>query len=221
MTAGRPSGSEQLGLTTPVERLPRVGAARARALAGLGLTNLGRLLAHLPARYERIEAESTIAELASLPRDAVVSARGEVSATRLVQRRPRPRFEAVLVDGTGRLDLVWFNAIYLRQKIQVGMRLRVQGKARRFGWGLQMANPSWEVVGEEESAPSSEPRIRPVYPASEEITSRQIEEVVASVLPAALPLIHDHLSPEHRRRRDPTYILRSGVCTIAYTKSRN
>ncbi len=189
-----------ISLTTPVERLPGVGPSRATALRALELTNLGRLIAHLPARHERVEPEAPIADLTP---GQIVSARGEVTATRIVMRGKRPRFEAVLMDPSGRLDLVWFNATYLRDKIHPGMRLRVQGKAKRFGYGLQIANPAqWSVVDDTEDAPSSEARLRPVYPASEAISSRQIEQVMTRALPLALPLLEDHVSDVYRTARE-------------------
>jgi ATP-dependent DNA helicase RecG len=190
--------SRDITLRTPIDRVPGVGDASALALRALGLTNLGRLIAHLPMRYERLEAEAPIAEL--LP-GQIISARGEVTATRLVMRGKRPRFEAVLMDPSGRLDLVWFNATYMRDKVHPGMRLRVQGKAKRFGYGLQIANPSQWAIDESDEAPTTQARLRPVYPASEAITSRQIERIMARALPKAIPLLIDHLSEDFRRAK--------------------
>jgi len=187
-------------LTTPVEHLPGITPRQADSLRTLGLTNLGRLIAHLPMRHEKIEAESPIGELTP---DQVVSARGDVTATRLV-RAGRPRFEAVLHDGTdgGRLDLVWFNQSFMKSVVVPGVRLRVQGKVKKRGPGLQMANPKWEVIkpGEEEP-PVREERMRPIYPANENIKSAAIERLIERALPVGLPLIEDHLTAEYRAER--------------------
>ncbi|MBL0926321.1 MAG: ATP-dependent DNA helicase RecG [Phycisphaerales bacterium] len=187
----------QLRLQTPVEELPHVGPRRAAAFRRLGVATLADLIKHLPHRHERIEPEAPIARLAA---GAVVSARGEITATRVVNRRPRPRFEAVLLDPTGRLDLVFFNQTFLQSRLRVGMRIRVQGTAKRFHSGLQIANPKWEVLTDEGEAPADalqpeggEARLRPVYPASEDLPSSAIEKTVLSVLDAALPQIDDHL----------------------------
>ena len=40
-----------LSLSSSLTELPAIGARRATALAELGLTNLGRLLYHLPIRH--------------------------------------------------------------------------------------------------------------------------------------------------------------------------
>ncbi len=188
-------------LHTPIEEVAGVRAREAAAFRRLGLRNIGYLIHHLPARHELEEAESAIAAL----RPGVIgSARGEVTATRVAGRpRSRKRFEAVLMDESGRLDLVFFNQGYLHTRIHPGDRLRVQGKVSVFGSGLRMSNPQWEALpasGEEEPG-RGESRLRPIYPASEELPSRRIEAAVARVLDEALPLIEDHLPEEVRRER--------------------
>jgi ATP-dependent DNA helicase RecG len=197
-----PPSQGQLSLSTPLSEVPAIGARRAAGLATLGLTKLGQLIAHLPHRHERIEAETSIDQLAA---GSIVSARGQVAATRPVFRGRRPRFEAVLIDETGRLDLVWFNMMYLRDKIHPGMRIRVQGKAGRLGRGaLQLVNPKWWAIAEgagEEPA-SADARLRPVYPANEEVPSRDIEASIRAVLKQALPLLEDHLTPAFRKKRE-------------------
>jgi ATP-dependent DNA helicase RecG len=192
-------GHTAVPLTTPLKTVRGIGPSRAAALQELGVRNVGQLLAHLPARHERLEAESPVAALAV---GAVGSARGLVTATRTVTRRPRPRFEAVLIDDSGRLDLVFFNALYMRDRIQPGVRLRVQGRVQRYGPGLRMSNPQVEVLPDEphEQPQSRDARLRPVYPASERITSAQIERCVRTVLPSA-DLIDDHLPADFRTAR--------------------
>jgi ATP-dependent DNA helicase RecG len=185
-------------LTTPIDKLPGVGARRAHALAALGMTNLGKLIAHLPMRHEFQAGEAKIAELTP---GQIVSTRGDITATRPVFIGRLPRFEAVLMDGTGRLDLVWFNQNFLRDKIHPGARLRVQGELKRRGAKLQLANPRWEPLGDDEPASRRE-RLRPVYPASERVKSWEIEQTIAGVLDQAVGQIEEHLPEPFRRERN-------------------
>lgn len=188
-------------LSTPLAEVRALRPAWVDALARLGIHSVADLVKHLPMRYERLEAEAAIRDLAA---GHIVTARGEVSATRVRTGR-RPRFEAALLDHTGRLDLVWFNQTYLKDRIFPGMRLRVQGQAKRFGphgaW-LQLVNPKWEMLDEDTEVAEQESRTRPVYPASEAINSAKIEQAVGRVLDAALPQIEDHLADEYRRSKD-------------------
>ncbi|HEX8877501.1 MAG TPA: ATP-dependent DNA helicase RecG [Phycisphaerales bacterium] len=188
-----------LSLSTPIASVPGITERVAGQLRELGLVNLGRLLAHLPLRHEKIEAETSIAEL--LP-DRIGCARGEITATRVVMKKPRPRFEAVLIDEGQRLDLVWFNQTYLRDKVRPGLRLRVQGPVKRFGPGVQMSNPKFDVLAEDVDPPSTQARIRPVYPASERVKSLVIEKAIDKVLDLALPLLEEHLPEPLRVARE-------------------
>ncbi|MEK6703843.1 MAG: ATP-dependent DNA helicase RecG, partial [Planctomycetota bacterium] len=189
----------QMALTTPLALVPGVPPNLAEAMAMMGVTNVGRFLAHLPLRHEIQEAESAIGEIVA---GRIVSARGEVTATKVWPRGPKPRLEAVLHDGTGRLEVLWFNMMYLREKIKPGVRLRVQGKATKRGSGVQLVNPRHEVLHPgNEDPPPRDSRVRPVYPASELIRAWQVEKLAALVLPMAWPLLEDHLTPEYRAAR--------------------
>jgi ATP-dependent DNA helicase RecG len=194
------SAATEISLTTPLATIPAIPRPTAEALAlGLGITNVGRLVAHLPTRHEVQEAESTVPEIVP---GRIVSVRGEVTATSVWPRGRRPRIEAVLHDGLGRLELMWFNMLYLREKIKPGVRLWVQGKAVKRGASLQIVNPRHIVLDPAQDEPGlRDARVRPVYSASEQVKSWQIEKVIAKILPAALPLIEDHLAAEYRDAR--------------------
>lgn len=186
-------------LTTPIEALPGVTPARADAFRRLGIPSLAHLLYHLPSRHERLEAESDIAHAEA---GALITVRGEVTDTRPVLYGRRPRFEAVLLDETGRVELVWFHQLFLRERIRPGVRLRVQGKAARRGATLRLVNPRWEVLDDRpDEPPARQARLRPIYPASEDLPSWAIEKSIDAVLDEALPLVQDHLTPGFRADR--------------------
>jgi ATP-dependent DNA helicase RecG len=190
-----------LTLTSQLIALPGVGPRRARQLAALGLTNIGKLVAHLPMRHEWHEPTRPIAELAEGEQGSAV---GEITATRMAGQFPRQRLQAKLTDDSGSIDLVWFNGGYLRRQIQPGVRVRVQGKVAMYNHHPQMANPVVDVLPEPEdgTAPPEaafERRLFPVYPAGEGLKSRAIADAIAAALPSALPFIDDHLPEDFRK----------------------
>jgi ATP-dependent DNA helicase RecG len=191
-------GPAGVPLTTVVEDLPSLTEKQAGSARELGLTNLGKLVAYLPMRHEKHEAETTVAELVP---GSIGSVRGEITATRPVGHGRTSRYEAVLHDGTARLDLVWFNAMYMRDKIRPGVRVRVTGACKTRGPGIQMANPKTEVLKDEADPESKEARVRPVYSATENVPTSVIERIMAKAVPMALPMIEDHLSPAFRKER--------------------
>jgi len=192
-----------IALNTPLTGIPGIAPRDAEALANMGIVNVGALIAHLPIRYEHEEAEAGIADLEP---GRVISARGEITATRVSGMGRKRRFEAVLCDDTGRLDLVFFNQGFLNDKIGPGTMLRIQGTAKKRGPGLQVANPRFEILGLDDGdaneAATLDARLRPVYPATGTINSRSIEHCVRTILSDALPLIEDHFDDAYRRSHD-------------------
>ncbi len=178
-------------LLTPVEEIPHIAPKHALALRRLGIPSVAHLVHHLPFRHETEHAETPIGEMVG---DAIGTARGEVTDTRVTGPYNRKRFMAVICDDDGgRLELTWFNQAYLARRIEPGMTIRVIGTPKRDGALLRMINPRWEALADDAPPPSREAVIRPVYPAGEDIPSRVIENAVGEVLDIALPLIEDHL----------------------------
>ncbi|MEZ6172228.1 MAG: ATP-dependent DNA helicase RecG [Phycisphaerales bacterium] len=194
-------------LTTQVADIPGVNDRTAGLLRELGLTNVGKLIAHLPMRHERYE---TAPAISGIEPESVVSVQGTIDATRMVRAGRKPRFEAVMTDESGRLDLVWFNASYLAKKIHPGHQLRVQGKAKARAGSIQMVNPRFWIIEQDgsehvdtntETDAADQPELRPVYSASERIKSAQIARVIETVLDDALAQIDDHLPEVWRDER--------------------
>jgi ATP-dependent DNA helicase RecG len=194
MSGQPPQPSASAGAS--VDTLTGVGPARAKLLRRLGLRTLADLIRHLPIRYEDQAAEGRIADLVT-DNKTVGSARGVVEATRWVggQYGKKGRFMATLKDDSSTLSLVWFNARYLRERIFVGQAMRVQGKCKTFNGYPQMANPKWELLSEDdlEDKPAHAGRLRPVYPATEGLTSPVIEALIAEALDLVLPTLEDPL----------------------------
>ena len=196
------SSAQPLDIHASVDALPGVGPAIAASLSRLGITTVIDLLDHVPMRYEHERAEATIADVeADLPGEddaANISVRGEIAAIRSTPGR-KPRIEATLEDDTGSIRLTWFNAPWLMRRIRPGSRLVVEGRASRWKGYLQLANPRWQF--EEERDEAREDRLRPVYPASEDLPSTRIESLVTVALDLVLPEMVDPLPAELRHRR--------------------
>ncbi len=196
MAQGPPTADAPLMPGAPVTRLPGVGAARAKALARLGIVTLADLLRHRPIRYEQLNAEGLIRDLPTTG-DAIATARGIITAARWVPGQgygKKGRFQATLQDDSGTLALAWFNAGYLRDTLHPGQPLRVQGKVKRFDGYPQMVNPKWEKLPDDDAdTPEQGDRLRPVYPATEGLPSHAIEKLILAALDAVLPQVQDPL----------------------------
>ena len=192
-------------LEAPIDSLSGVGPTLRKRLAKLGLERVGDLLDHRPRRYEEPVPEKRIAELWG--DDEVVIA-GEVLKTS--SRRGRGRLQiltAQVSDGSGQISATWFNQPWLQEKLVPGTRVRLRGAPNRYGFQVR----SYDLNGGTATADFA-----PVYPASEEVASAKLRELVESALPFAtdrpdplpaglkeerrLPLRGDALVALHRPR---------------------
>ena len=188
-------------LDQPVGDLDGVGPARVTEFAKLDVRTVGDLLAYFPRDYQMEAGERPIGELVP---GQLQSARGEVVAVDYVAGRPA-RFEATLDDGTGKLALAWFNSAFLRTQIHPGDQLIVQGMVKLFRNLPQMAQSKWskvegdDVPGDPNAAPAV---LRPVYPASQKLSSETLSGLIESNLPAWLPHVHEWFSDDLLKTRD-------------------
>jgi ATP-dependent DNA helicase RecG len=193
----------ELQPSTPVAALPGIGPRTAEAMGHLGLRTAGDLLRHFPIRYEHDRGERTVADLVAMAEHGespVAAIRVEVASVRHAPR-PRPRTEATFEDGTGTVRAVWFNAPWMRGKLHPGMAGVLQGQVKLRGRYLELANPKWEAASTDGPTPARTERLRPVYPASEDLSSATIERAVQSVLEPLVRGVADPLPAEFRASR--------------------
>jgi ATP-dependent DNA helicase RecG len=185
-----------------------VGPALTNKLGKLGLRTIGDLLSHRPFRYEAAAPEVAIADL--LAGEEEVAIAGEVVRTSV--RRPRRRLaivQARIADESGEVTAVWFNQVWLAEKLKPGTHVRLRGQLRRNEFTVR----SYDLNGASATADFA-----PVYPASEEVTVKKLRELVGKALAHArdlpdfvpagikererLPLRADALAALHRPRNE-------------------
>ena len=183
-------------LDTDIRFVKGVGEAHAKNLARLGVTDLRSLLSFFPRAYEDRRAFRTIAALVpgeSACVRAIVAAEPKLSRI----RRGLELVKLRVVDGTGSLELTYFNQAYLRSAFRTGDAFVFFGRAEGAPRRLQMINP----VFEREDARRVTGRIMPVYPltagVSQSLLIRAVEQGLAAcvdelpdVLPEPLRLAH-------------------------------
>jgi len=205
--ASRPA-REPLPLATAIDAVPGVGAARAKAFRELGIRTVADLLHHFPFRVEAEHGEDTIAAhtaaIAAKPdaeKSANIAIRGTVAASRTAFGK-RPRLEATLDDGTGTVRLVFFNMPWMRGKLHPGRQGIVEGKAKLERGYLEVVNGKWTDVSADPSGKEARSdRMRPVYPSTEALPSRAIEQTVRAVLEPACAAIPELLPREYLEPR--------------------
>ena len=172
-------------LDRDVETLDGVGPAVRKKLERLGLRTVGELLSHSPFRYEQPVPERRIADLAG---DEDVAIAGEVLS---VSKRRRGRLQmltARVSDGSAAISATWFNQPWLEPRLQPGTPVRLRGRQGKYGFDVR----SFDIGDGDATADFA-----PIYPASEEITTKKLRELVGAALPRSLP---DALPAELKER---------------------
>ena len=124
-------------------------------------------------------------------------ARVHATVKRLTRRR-QSMVTVTISDGTGKLDLTFFNQPWAAGIYKAGLELAVSGTVTHRG-RLQLANQEAEILGGDERELVHTGRITPVHRASDGIATRTIRELVFSAL-ERLPSIPDPISGDRDRR---------------------
>ncbi|MEY2714185.1 MAG: hypothetical protein RIT24_528 [Planctomycetota bacterium] len=190
-----------------IESAAGASAARARHFHELGIRTVADLIRHFPFRVEAEHGEDTIeshiAALAAKP-DAEKSANIALRATVVASRTAfgkRPRLEATVSDGTGTARMVFFNMPWMRNKLHPGRQGIIEGKAKLERGYLDLVNPKWSDIAEGSAPAARTDRLRAVYPSSEALPSRTIEQTVHKVLEPACAAIPELLTAEFLAER--------------------
>jgi ATP-dependent DNA helicase RecG len=187
-------------LATPLQFLKGVGPRRAADLEHAGLITLDDLLSRFPIRYED---RSRFQPIATLKPGQSVSIAGRVLACGLRStRRPGFKiFEAAIDDGTGSLRVVWLNQPFLKDVFMRGQHVVLFGAIEMRGAvSMQLTNPQYEILDDEDGETIHTGRIVPVYERTGAVTPKMQRRLVYDALqklPAELP---DHLPEEIRVR---------------------
>ena len=193
--AQAPSG----GLDAPVTRLPNIGVTFAQKLARLGVNTVRDLLYLLPRRYDDYSLLRTIDTLEYGEEVTVIGTVWELKARTIGDNRDGDRrmITAVVGDGTGQMEMTWFNP-YVERRLRAGRAFSFSGKVDSYRGRLLMRNPEFEPL---EKSQVHTGRLVPVYPLTQGITARWLRRVIRKAVDAWTVNLDDFL-PEAVRREN-------------------
>jgi ATP-dependent DNA helicase RecG len=160
-------------LETPIEYLKGVGPARADVLKKeLGIFTFNHLLYHFPFRYVDRSKFYKISEVNS--EHLYVQIKGRITHVRKEGKPGSERLIAVLQDGTGETDLVWFKGIkWILDKIKLNEEYVVFGKPSVFNKRYNFPHPELEASTAQKIEMGEQ--LQPYYPSSEKLKSKGLD----------------------------------------------
>jgi ATP-dependent DNA helicase RecG len=178
-------------LETEVQYVKGVGTKLAQVLSKLNLYTLGDLLFHLPRRYEDRRQFRKIAHARA---GDAVTVSGKLVTVDNVKVRNLTLTKAYLDDGSGVLELVWYNQPYMKDTLNKlrNSQIVAYGIIKESPYGLQMETPEWEDLpdGADPDSLLSVNRIVPIYPLTEGIRQKRMRQIIWNAVQYA------HLAPE-------------------------
>jgi ATP-dependent DNA helicase RecG len=100
-----------------------------------------------------------------------VQVKGKITSVGILGEKRGRRLVATLYDGTGELELVWFQGInWMQKKLNTGSYYIVFGRAGFFMNTPQITHPEMELLSEVNK--EAKDYLEPVYPATEKLKSK-------------------------------------------------
>ena len=190
---------------TSIEFLKGVGPQRAALLSKeLKIFTFGDLLQYFPFRYEDRTRFYTIKEIKTDPAliGIGVQVKGKITDMGIVGGGFKKRLVATLTDGTGELELVWFQAItWTLDKVKPNIEYIIFGKLNSFGSKLSIAHPEVDAIT---SGTEGGRFLQPVYSLTEKLKGRRIDSKAISKLQQEI--IRN--AQAHIRESLPDYLLK-------------
>ncbi len=172
-----------MDLHTPITRGNRAMKMYAGRLEKLGITTLYDFLLHLPSRYEDYSLVSKIAEIQPGETVTIQGQVLEMKTNYMRGMRIKTMQKALVNDGTGTLELTWFNQPYLNRVILPNTTISASGKVDRFGRNknFSMQSPEYEIIYDNGNAIHTG-RLIPVYPETQGVSSKWLRRQVFNLL---------------------------------------
>jgi ATP-dependent DNA helicase RecG len=178
-----------------VERLRGVGDKKRTALAELGIHTVLDLVSTYPRRWIDRTREARLADVA--PGEEALVLVTVRSVTKRPTRGRKIMVTAVVGDGSGRMQAVFFNQPWRERQLREGLSVALFGRVESFRGGLQMTNPVVDLIGDRTG------RIVAIYPQSDkaQVHTWELAGWVESALARCRPRgLADPLPDEIRRR---------------------
>jgi len=171
-------------LNNEIQFLSGVGPKRAELLnIELNIKTFGDLLYYFPYKYIDRTKFYTINEVRSnLP---YIQVKGRIGVIHSIGSRNRKRLIAEFSDGTGTLELIWFQGVnWIKDSLKPGVDYIVFGKPTLYGRQINIIHPELEEALKYESQISS--ALQAYYGTTEKakksyLTSRTIQKLIANL----------------------------------------
>lgn len=208
-----------MNLHTSVTSYSRSFKMYASRLEKLDIKTLKDFIFHLPSRYEDY---SVISPIAQIQEGETVTIQGqvlEIKTNFLRGTRIKTMQKALVADGSGTIELTWFNQPFLTKTILPNTQISASGKVAVFGRSrkLSIQSPQYEILNTNTPAIHTA-RLIPVYPETQGISSKWLRRQIHTILTQYIDELEEYL-PEKILRTYKLPDLQEAMKEIHYPRS--
>ena len=161
----------------PVTSLKGIGEKTGKLFEKLGIRTVGELLEYYPRGYDAFDPPVPIGELKP---DTTAAVEGMLKKDGDVRRFSRVAVTVTAVsDGTGTLQLTWYNMPFLRGTLKAGSRFVFRGRVVKKNGRMTMEQPEIYSLAAYESRAGS---MQPIYGQTKGLGNKAISKAVAQAL---------------------------------------
>ncbi|HVT01040.1 MAG TPA: ATP-dependent DNA helicase RecG [Patescibacteria group bacterium] len=169
-----------MDLSTPLKTLGPVFRMKAKTLEKVGIVNVEDFLFYTPFRYD---SNLIVSEIGKAQPGETLTIQGNVTkVSNTFTKRGLSIQKITVEDGTGKIDLTFFNQKFLINTVHEGDFISAAGRIDKFGNRLTMAVRSYEILKSENDSAINTTGLVPVYPQTQNLTSKWIRGRIKTIL---------------------------------------
>ena len=176
-----------------LENIPTkyITAKQLSNLKSLGINTIYDLIYYFPRAYDDRTNIKKIGELKF--NEYVVVKANVMSAVNLTVRSGKKIVKAMVTDGTGIMEILWFGMPYIKKSLKIGEEYLFIGQAKKSAI-FQLINPEYKLFSGQQKVSKNE--ILPIYSSNKNITQNSLRKLVEKFLVNFLNYFEENIPDE-------------------------
>ncbi|PHH96050.1 ATP-dependent DNA helicase RecG [Fusobacterium nucleatum] len=168
-----------------------ITAKQLSSLKSLGINTVYDLIYYFPRAYDDRTNIKKIGELKF--NEYVVLKATVMSVVNLTVRSGKKIVKAMVSDGTGIMEILWFGMPYIKKSLRVGEEYIFIGQTKKAAV-FQLINPEYKLFSGQQKVSESE--ILPIYSSNKNITQNSLRKLVEKFLVNFLNYFEENIPKE-------------------------
>ena len=160
-------------------------------LKSLGINTVYDLVYYFPRAYDDRTNIKKIGELKF--NEYVVLKANVMSVVNLTVRSGKKIVKAMVTDGTGIMEILWFGMPYIKKSLKIGEEYLFIGQTKKAAV-FQLINPEYKLFSGQQKVSESE--ILPIYSSNKNITQNSLRKLVEKFLVNFLNYFEENIPKE-------------------------